>query len=295
MPKSYRPVALLECLSKLLEKVMAKRILHEIGEHSLVPTGQFGACPHSSTIHAGLALTHDIAGIHAQGGCCASLQFDVQGFFDSINHTRLIQTFRRLGFAKAVCEWLSSFLKDRMVQLRFNGFLSDPIDISVGAPQGSPLSPVLSIIYTGDLLRKAESWRDSKLFMYIDDGNILVSGPSYGVVAATIANRYRDCLQWLGRAGLSIESEKTEVIFYSRTKPRPDLHGQRPASIRIPAADGEELTVQSSDTIRYLGLYINHKLNWFQHITIMATRTRGTLKALQLLGNSIRGLDHGNW
>jgi hypothetical protein len=93
MPKSYWPVALLECLSKLLEKVMAKRILHEIGEHSLVPTSQFGACPHSSTIHAGLALTHDIVGIHAQGGCCASLQFDVQGFFDSINHTWLIQTF----------------------------------------------------------------------------------------------------------------------------------------------------------------------------------------------------------
>jgi hypothetical protein len=89
-----------------------------------------------------------------------------------------------------VCEWLSSFLKNHMVQLRFNGFLLDPIDISVGAPQGSPLSPVLSIIYTGDLLHKAESWCDSKLFMYIDDGNILASGPSYGVEAATIANRY---------------------------------------------------------------------------------------------------------
>jgi Reverse transcriptase (RNA-dependent DNA polymerase) len=92
LPKSYWPVALLECLSKLLEKVMAKHILHEIGEHGLVPTSQFGACPHSLTIHTGLALTHDIAVIHAQGGCCASLQFNVQGFFNSINHTWLIQT-----------------------------------------------------------------------------------------------------------------------------------------------------------------------------------------------------------
>jgi hypothetical protein len=154
---------------------------------------------------------------------------------------------------------------------------------------------VLSIIYTGDLLCKAESWCDCKLFMYIDDGNILVSGPLYGVVAAMIANRYQDCLQWLCGAGLSIESEKTKVIFYSCTKPCLDVHSQRPALIRIPAADGEELTVQSSDTIRYLGLYINHKLNWFQHITIMATCTCRMLKALQLLGNLIRGLDHSNW
>jgi hypothetical protein len=120
----------------------------------------------------------------------ASLQFDVQGFFDSINHTWLIQTFCQLGFAKAVCEWLSSFLKDCTVQLRFNRFLLDPIDISVGAPQGSPLSPVLSIIYIGNLLCKAESWHNSKLFIYINDGNILVLEPSYRVIAAMIANRY---------------------------------------------------------------------------------------------------------
>jgi Reverse transcriptase (RNA-dependent DNA polymerase) len=182
-----------------------------------------------------------------------------------------------------------------MVQLRFNRFLLDPINILVGAPQGSPLSPVLLIIYTGDLLHKAESWHDCKLFMYIDDSNILASGPLYRVVATTIANRYRDCLQWLCGTGLSIKSEKTEVIFYSHTKPCLDVHSQRPASIRIPAADREELTVQSSNTVRYLGLYINHKLNWFQHITIIAMHTCRTLKALQLLGNSIRGLDHGNW
>jgi hypothetical protein len=58
---------------------------------------------------------------------------------------------------------------------------------------------------------------------------------------------------------------------------------------------GKKLTIQSSNTVRYLRLYINHKLNWFQHITIMATRTCGMLKALQLLGNLIRGLNHGNW
>jgi hypothetical protein len=61
LPKSYRPLALLECLGKLLEKVITKRILHNVGAYNLVPTNQFGARPHSSTIHAGLALTHDIA------------------------------------------------------------------------------------------------------------------------------------------------------------------------------------------------------------------------------------------
>ena len=295
LPKSYRPVALLECLSKLLEKVIAKRVLFEIGKHSLVPTNQFGARPHSSTVHAGLALTHDIAIIHAQGGCCASIQFDIQGFFDNINHDRLIQTFRHLGFAENICKWLSSFLANRTVQLRFNAHLSDPIDISIGAPQGSPISPVLSIVYTADLLNRANRWKESKVYMYIDDGNILASGPSYGIVTNTLKKRYQECLTWLNKAGLSIESEKTEVIFYSPHKPRPQTHGPRPSSITLPSNDTEEITINSSDDVRYLGLFINYKLSWHRHIKIMATRTRGTLKALQLLGNSVRGLDHGNW
>ena len=54
-------------------------------------------------------------------------------------------------------------------------------------------------------------------------------------------------------------------------------------------------TPMSSENVHYLGLFINHKLTWHWHVKIMATQARGTLKALHLLGNSIRGLDHGNW
>jgi len=295
LPKSYRPVALLECLGKLLEKVVTKRILHDVGAHNLVPTNQFGARPHSSTIHAGLALTHDIATAHAKGSCCGSLQLDIQGFFDNINHDRLIHTFHILGFAHKICQWLTSFLTDRIVQLRFNGFVSDPIDIAVGSPQGSPISPILSNIYTFSLLQQANRWSDSRLYMYVDDGNILAWGASYHLVRTRLVARYAECLAWLERAGLTIDGGKTEAIFYSLTRARPDIHGPRPSTITIPTSEGELTTINCSDNVRYLGLFIDHKLTWHRHVKIMATRARGTLKSMKLLGNSVKGLDHGNW
>ncbi len=182
-----------------------------------------------------------------------------------------------------------------MVQLRFNGFTSDAIDIAVGAPQGSPISPILSIIYTFPLLQQANQWQDSRLYMYVDDRNILAWGPSYHLVCTRLAARYADCLAWLESAGLTIEKEKTEAIFYSLMRARPNVHGLQPGTITVPSGRGGQSTVHCSDNVRYLGLFIDHKLTWHRHVKIMATRARGTLKSMKLLGNSVKGLDHGSW
>ena len=53
--------------------------------------------------------------------------------------------------------------------------------------------------------------------------------------------------------------------------------------------------VPAVDTVRYLGFHINHKLDWSTHVNIMCNRARASLKALQLLGNSVRGLSAANW
>jgi hypothetical protein len=40
----------------------------------------------------------------------------IQGFFDNINHERLVHTFRILGFA-VICRWLTSFIAGGVVQI----------------------------------------------------------------------------------------------------------------------------------------------------------------------------------
>ena len=67
-PRSYQPIALLECLSKWLEKLVAGCFIYVIGRHELIPTNQFGGCDKSSVIDACLAFTHDI-----QAARCCSL------------------------------------------------------------------------------------------------------------------------------------------------------------------------------------------------------------------------------
>jgi hypothetical protein len=58
--KAHRPISLLETMSKLLEKVVAQHMQHDIVSEELIPTTQFGRQKHSSCLDVGLTLLHDI-------------------------------------------------------------------------------------------------------------------------------------------------------------------------------------------------------------------------------------------
>ena len=291
LAKNYRPISLLECLGKLLEKVIAKIIYSDMAKYVLVPTTQFGGRNASSTLDAGLTLLHDIEAAHRSKLRAGLLLFDIQGYFDNINHDRLIQIFTNLGFAPELTSWCRSFLKDRTVKLKFNGKTSDPFDFEIGTPQGSPVSPVLSTIYTSPLLHKMKEWTNSSLGMYIDDGAIFACGDSWNKIEATMRKGYTSCLDWLTRAGLSAEPAKTELLFFRKPRERVEP----PHFIHLPLPLHGTYKVHAANTLRYLGFYFDARLSWSHHVNIMCNRARATLKALQILGNSVRGLDQARW
>jgi Reverse transcriptase (RNA-dependent DNA polymerase) len=247
-------------------------------------------------VNVGLCLTHDIETAHALGGVCGTLLFDIQGFFDNINHARLVSLVCDLGFPLEVCDWTLSFLSDRVVQLCFNNYTSDTIDLELGTPQGSPISPILSIIYASPLLHLAKRWDNASFLIYVDDGNIFARAPSYDLLALKLHDCYAACHGWCHMAGLTIEPEKMEVLFFSQKRLSSAIHGDQPERILLPDWDQSSYyVVKASGSIRYLGIHFDHKLSWDKHIAVMSARTKSTLKALQLLGNSVRGLDHSSW
>jgi hypothetical protein len=104
----------------------------------------------------------------------------------------------------------------------------------MGTPQGSPISPVLSIIYASPLLHLAKRWTDAAYMMFVDDGNIFVRAPSYQLLALKFRDLYSECHNWCLRAGLTIEPEKTEVLFFSHPWHNLALHGACPKMVYLP-------------------------------------------------------------
>jgi Reverse transcriptase (RNA-dependent DNA polymerase) len=131
---------------------MATRLSHYINTHQLVSTMQFGARPGSSTTDTTLSFIHDIEAPRNFGYPTSALTFDIKGFFNFVNHHRLLHVMKTSWIPLEMIKWTSHFLTHRQTAILLDGQLSPSAPINNGLPQGSPFSSPASILYTADLL-----------------------------------------------------------------------------------------------------------------------------------------------
>jgi len=293
--KAYRPISLLECCGKLLEKIIAKRILLDTARFQLLPPNQFGLWDCHTAVDAVLAMTHSAQTCVKTGYIAGLLLFDIQGFFDNLHVDRLVHVFSLLGFAPHLCDWVRSFLTDRRITLTFNGEPLPEVTLNHGTPQGSPMSPILSALYILPLLRLAESWCFRSLSTYVDDGAILATGASHGAIIDKCADGFYRVVNWLMRNGLKIDPDKTEFITFQPSRADPNCLGSVRSHIDLQIPGGGSLRVRRSTSVRYLGVFIDKCFRWKTHASIMAARARSSLRGMHVLGNSVRGIDFHNW
>ena len=291
VPKAYRPVSLMECTGKLLEKVIAKRITNDIALYpDILPSNQFGSRPQHSTTDAALALVHRIQATRNSGYHAALILFDISGFFDHIDANRTRDILEKKGFPPYMVKWVFSFLTDRFASIRLDSTTLTPFKVPDGTPQGSPLSPIISALYTSFLLSLSSTWTHSALSLYVDDGAILAISATPKSACENAISKFEQSLRWLDTNGLQTDAEKTEIMIFSPNRfrgPKWDAAYTDPTGARH--------NIRPTSRLRYLGFYLTPTLDWRPHVSIMAMRARSTIRGLSILGNSIRGLDLLHW
>ncbi|KAF8750066.1 Reverse transcriptase (RNA-dependent DNA polymerase) [Rhizoctonia solani] len=263
LPKNYRPIALLETLSKLLEKVITTRITSEAGKHSLIPHSQFGGKDITSCTDAGLCMIHDIKSHWKSNHRVSLITLDVSGYFNNVDHRRLIYTLDRMGYPNQICNWLRSYLSHRTAQFRVDGHLCPPIALP---PVGIPQDP------------------HAQSFAYIDDFTILAWGKSHEYNVATMRRIATRVSHTASQLGLEFEIDKSDLIHFYRHS----NHSSNP-SLHL-ALNGKNYTILPQGCIRWLGFYLDRKLTFKEHISNSTNKAKAIIAGLGMLANTQRGL-----
>ena len=117
-PKGWRPISLLSCLGKRLERIMAKRMAWLAIKQKVVPQQLFGALPGYSAVEQVSCFIHDAEAAMRNNKVMAMVTLDVQGAFDAVIHEFLLRRMREQGWPKILCRWVESFLTARRIRVR---------------------------------------------------------------------------------------------------------------------------------------------------------------------------------
>ena len=74
-----------------------------------------------------------------------TVYLDYEKAFDKVPHTILLSKLRKFGLDESSLELLSSYLKDRIQNVKIDNHVSYPVNIASGVPQGSVLGPLFFI------------------------------------------------------------------------------------------------------------------------------------------------------
>ena len=187
---------------------------------NLLPWSQMGARKHRSTATALSLLTSTV---HTVWKRCpeytaSMLSLDLSGAFDKVSHERLIWTLQTKGVPEWMRNFIWGFLAERITRLSFDGFTSDPIPMCTGIPQGSPLSPILFLVFASGLLEQIEGENGAVGLGFVDDTNIIVWGRSAEENCRRLDQIHERCLAWARWHGAAFAPKKYKLIHFTRRK-----------------------------------------------------------------------------
>jgi hypothetical protein len=135
-------------------------------EGPLLHNSQIGGRRKRSAIDTAILLTNFIKGNKVRKQKSSVVFLDVKGAFNHVAKGRLLQTMHSLGLLQNLIDWTRTFLEERSIRLAFNSQIKDFSEVETGVLQGSPISPILFLIYIRDLF---QNLKDVYLLSYIND------------------------------------------------------------------------------------------------------------------------------
>jgi len=150
-PSSFHLIVLLQTFSKILERIMNSRLSCVARATGLLNPHQCGSLAGLSASDAVTTLTHQVKTLQIAGRKVSTLFLDIKGGFDNVNPTTLCGMLRAKGVNPYLVSWTNSFLSGRSCWLLYQGSPKVFAQVSVGTPQGSPVSTLLLVIYVSRL------------------------------------------------------------------------------------------------------------------------------------------------
>ena len=274
---NYRPISLLSCFSKIIEKIVCNRLTTFLDSNNLISNFQFGFRKGHSTIHPLIHFLNTVSSALDRKEHSIAIFCDLRKAFDTVNHKILLSKMKKLGIGGVELRWFQNYLVDRRQLVHIGGLNSKFLDVLTGVPQGSILGPLLFLIYINDLPMCSELIA----LLFADDTTLILSDSNIDLLVSRVNIAFKHVCDFFRLNKLALHPAKTKFMLFtncnelknkdvniildfnnSNTVPDPNL-----------LTNLERITAESSvPAIKFLGILIDPQLSFKFHIDFLTSK-----------------------
>jgi hypothetical protein len=186
------PISLLSSISKVLEKIVAEKLIHHLLSNDLIYQHQYGFLPKRSTEQNLIQILNYITDAINQDMYCVGVFLDLKKAFDVCSHEILLKKIQKIRIVGTAHKWFSRYLKGRTQCVDINGNFSSFQELAISVIQGSTLGPILFLCYINDF------WKCTGMFsaLFADDTTGLAKGPVLKDLTFYVNDELRKMANW---------------------------------------------------------------------------------------------------
>lgn len=255
--KNYRPITVLPIFAKIFEYVIHRRLDDHFQFNNVLNNNQFGYTKGSGTETAVIHILKHVYESIDNRLPTALTCIDLSRAFDSIDHDILISKFKNLELPSFFLNLLESYLRNRKHCVQIENTASEFMSVQYGCPQGGVLSGLFFNYYINSI-KNLKLY--SKLTLYADDMTIVTSATDAESLKTSLESDLQLISVWLKNHSLIINASKSKYLCFHN---RRNVESLSPNILKI-ELDG--VVIERIESIKLLGLHIDEKLNFSQHI-----------------------------
>lgn len=255
---SYRPICINSIFGKVLERLLLQRLYYFLKTNNLLHPSQFGFTHGVSSTSALAALKEVLLENKQQKIHSLLISLDFQGAFDTLWYPFVLDFLKCHGCPCNLYSLLFQFFQHRSVEYPVIG---DSVihKVSLGCPQGSPLSPLLwNVLLYGLLNLKFPNY--VHIQAYADDVVVLISGRSRNDLEDKAKITLQGISNWIKDHRLILNPNKCTCLLVPSGK----VFQNRPPIIKL-----NNINLKFVAEMKILGVVFDRVLSFLPHVKML--------------------------